>query len=230
MALVLALLSLPALPYAARPSRSVVLRGCGAMLATSLTSCAPLPRPAWAVATQSELNSKLTDKGAIKIFKAGLELAAQGADAETQTRDFERLRKAEDRFTLLIEDLAPNFAGGYANRANVRVAIGGEEALQGALEDYSKALELAPEAKDAWVNHLNRGSTLVALGRGDEVCEGVGSVRCIGILYAANLTQILALPSQALADLDRAVLLSKSDILAVLGRGAAYHSLGRCGA
>jgi len=155
-------------------------------------------RPAWA-ATASELNSRLDDKAAMKIFKAGLELAAQGADPESQTRDLERLRKAEDRFTLLVDELAPNFAGGYANRANVRVAIGGDEALRGALEDYSKALELAPEGKDAWVNRLNRGSTLVGLG----------------------------MPEEALADLDMAVALSKKDILATLARGAAYHALGR---
>ena len=33
------------------------------------------------------------------------------------------LRQAEGRFTLLIDELAPTFAGGYANRANVRVAL-----------------------------------------------------------------------------------------------------------
>jgi len=153
-------------------SRAAVLRGFRAVAAGTAGSLLGEGiglRPAWAEPTMSELNTKLDDKAAMKIFKAGLDLAAQGADVETQMRNVERLRKAEDRFTLLIEDLAPNFAGGYANRANVRVAIGGDAELRGAVEDYSKALELAPEAKDAWVNRLNRGSTLIALGQAEEV-------------------------------------------------------------
>jgi tetratricopeptide (TPR) repeat protein len=162
-------LLLASLPALLPTSRAAVLRGCCAVAAGAASSGVGL-RPAWA-ATASELHSRLEDKAAMKIFKAGLELAAQGADPESQTRNLEQLRKAEDRFTLLIDELAPSFAGGYANRANVRVALGGDEALRGALEDYSRALELAPESKDAWVNRLNRGSTLVGLGRPEEVRE-----------------------------------------------------------
>jgi tetratricopeptide (TPR) repeat protein len=160
-----------ALPTLLPTSRAAVLRGCCVIAAGAAGSDVGGHlglRPAWA-ATQSELNSRLDDKAAMKIFKAGQELAAQGADPESQMRDLERLRKAEDRFTLLIDELAPNFAGGYANRANVRVAIGGDESLRGALDDYTRALELAPDSKDAWVNRLNRGSTLVGLGRAEEV-------------------------------------------------------------
>ena len=52
----------------------------------------------------SEANSKLTDKSAQKLFNSGVELASRGADPETQTRDDEALRKAEERFTLLVEE------------------------------------------------------------------------------------------------------------------------------
>ena len=52
-----------------------------------------------------------------------------------------------------------------------------------AIADYGRALEKAPLAKDAWVSYLNRGSTLLAMDR----------------------------PDLALADLNRAVELSKGD-------------------
>ena len=57
-------------------------------------------------------STKLTDKGAKRVFDQGMELAARGADEETQRQDDGILAKAEDRFTLLIEDLAPQFAYG----------------------------------------------------------------------------------------------------------------------
>merc|ERR1719310_809715 len=71
----------------------------------------------------SQVNSQLKDKGALKVLKVGQEIAARGADPETQMLDVDTLRQAEGRFTLLIEELAPTFAGGYSNRANVRVAL-----------------------------------------------------------------------------------------------------------
>jgi hypothetical protein len=147
-------------------SRAAVLRGC---CATCALGAAWRPLLSSAEPTLSELNTRLDDKGATKIFRAGLELAAQGSDAVTQLRDMVALRKAEDRFSLLIDELAPNFTGGYTNRANVRVAIGGDEELRGAIDDYSRALELAPEALDVWVTRLNRGSTRMAIGRKEEV-------------------------------------------------------------
>ena len=67
--------------------------------------------------------SQLKDKGALKILKSGQDYAERGADPETQMLDPTVLRQAEGRFTLLIDELAPTFAGGYANRANVRVAL-----------------------------------------------------------------------------------------------------------
>lgn len=147
---------------------------------------------------QSIANSKLTDKAAKKVFDAAVELAAAGADPETQQRDEGALRKAEKRFTMLVDEFAPEYATGYSSRGNVRVALGD---LDGASSDYATALTLAPLADDAWVNYLNRGSTLLALGKGEE----------------------------ALADLERSVVMSKGDKLAVLGRGSVLHALGRYG-
>jgi tetratricopeptide (TPR) repeat protein len=69
----------------------------------------------------------------------------------------------------------------------------------GAVSDYSSALTLAPFAEDVWVTLLNRGSTLQALGR----------------------------PAEALADLQKAVELSKADRYTLLARGGVYHTLGR---
>ena len=89
----------------------------------------------------------------------------------------------------------------------MRVARGN---YAGAIDDYGVALQLAPLAKDAWVIHLNRGSTLLALGSraGEDAARRA---------------------SEALVDLQRAVELSKADPLALLGRGSALHTLKRYG-
>lgn len=158
-----------------------------------------------ALKKSSLTNSQLMDKGALKVLKSGQEYASKGADPDTQTLDMQVLRQAEGRFSLLIDELAPSFAGGYANRANVRVAM---KDYAGAADDYGMALRLAPVGEDVWVNWLNRGSTLVALGQ----------------------------PGQALPDLQRAVELSKAaqaaganqaEKLTLLARGSALHGLGR---
>ena len=66
-------------------------------------------------------NSKLP-KAARKVFDAGVELAAKGADEETQSRNLDVLARAEERFTFLIDGeedqppLAPNYYGSYTNR------------------------------------------------------------------------------------------------------------------
>ena len=69
-------------------------------------------------------NTKLKDKGVRKVYDSGLELAARGSDPETQKVDDGVLAKAEDRFTMVIEELAPSYTGGYSSRGNVRVARG----------------------------------------------------------------------------------------------------------
>ena len=147
---------------------------------------------------QTDENTKLPDgdKAAKRVYEQGLELAKRGADEEEQQKDDVKLRNAEDKFTVLAEEMAPNFAYAYTNRANVRVARGN---FVGAIEDYSRAIELAPLAKDTWVTLLNRGSTLLEMRR----------------------------PELALTDLKKAVQLSNGDRFTLLGRGAAYHTLGQ---
>lgn len=64
------------------------------------------------------------------------------------------------------------------NRANVRIARGD---YAGAVADYEKALQLAPLATDAWVTYLNRGSTLLAMGRSAEALSDLSlSVNRLG--------------------------------------------------
>lgn len=147
----------------------------------------------------TEANSKLTSQEAKRVFDAGLELANRGADEDTQIKDDRILKRAEDRFSLLVDELAPNYYGGYTNRANVRVARGN---YADAVADYERALELAPLAKDAWVVYLNLGSTKLALQREGDAAS-------------------------ALDDMQRSVELSKSDRLALLGRASAFHTVGR---
>jgi len=148
-----------------------------------------------ALKKQSEANTKVPDKQVKRVMDAGLELASRGADPETQQLDKTVLRKAEERFTIVIEELAPSFTGGYTARANVRVALGDYAA---AVDDYTAALKLAPVGPDAWMTKLNRGSTLMQLGKSAE----------------------------ALTDLERAVEMSKRDYLTLLGRGSALHTTG----
>ena len=149
----------------------------------------------------SDANTKLTDKGAKKIFDAGLALATAGADEDTQQLDTFKLRKAEQRFTELIEEFAPNYAYAYTNRANVRVAL---KDYAGALPDYTRALELAPLASDTWVTLLNRGTTLNALER---------KVEALG-----DLDKAVELAKKSQNNQAR---------FALLGRGGVYHDLGR---
>jgi len=150
--------------------------------------------------TQSLENTKLKDKQAKKIYGSGLELAGRGADPETNTIDDAVLAKAEDRFTLVIEELAPSYTGGYSSRGNVRVSRG---RLAEALEDYNKVIELAPLADDAWVAYLNRGSTLLALDRPREALDDLQVAKTLSKGDSTGITYSL------------------------LGRAKANHALGR---
>ncbi|KAL3892508.1 MAG: hypothetical protein SGPRY_015066, partial [Prymnesium sp.] len=171
-----------------------------------------------ALKKMSDANSKLTDKAIKRVLDAGIELANKAVDPETQVVDIPALKRSEERFTLIIEELAPNYVGGYTNRANVRVSLKDYEVRvpvprelhlqpcepahrisQGAVRDYDEALRVAPLGRDAWLVKVNRGATLLALGK----------------------------TSRALEDLEQAVEMSKSDYLALLGRGAVLHKLGQ---
>ena len=153
----------------------------------------------------SEVNSQLKDKGALKILKSGQKYAESGADPETQMLDTAVLRQAEGRFTLLIDELAPTFAGGYANRANVRVAL---KDYAGAAADYESALRLSPLADDAWVNWLNRGSVLLAAGEAERALPD--------LQRAVELSKAAAAQGA-----------NQAERLTLLARGSALHSLGR---
>lgn len=114
-----------------------------------------LDTPAWvttdngaSLQRMSDANRRLDDKGAKRVFNQAVELADRAADEYTQVKDDAMLARAEERFTLLIEDLAPNYCYAYTNRANVRVARGD---YNGAVADYTRALELAPLSNDAWL-------------------------------------------------------------------------------
>jgi tetratricopeptide (TPR) repeat protein len=114
---------------------------------------------------RSETNSKLTDKVAKKVFDQAMDLADRSVDPEEQTKNDAALRRAEERFTYLIDELAPDFCYGYTARANVRVSLGNYD---DAVADYQAALKLAPLVKDAWLTRLNLGNTLIAVGQKEE--------------------------------------------------------------
>ena len=203
--------------------------------------------PAWVMTDNganlqklSDQNSKLPDKAAQRVFDAGLEFASRGADEETQQLNKDALARAENRFTLLIDELAPNYYGGYTNRANVRVAVGkcgaatalepapcarssplltcpsaerarpARRSYAGAVADYEAALRLAPLSKDVWITRLNLGNTQLAMGQADEAL--------------VNLQRSYELSRAPGARADQ----GKTDYT-LLGRASAYHALGRYG-
>ena len=109
---------------------------------------------------QSDENTKLESKAAKARARPGSRARDARADESTQFLDDSLLKNAEEKFTLIAEELAPNYAYAYTNRANVRIARGN---YAGAVADYERALQLAPLATDAWVTYLNRGSTLLSM-------------------------------------------------------------------
>ncbi|TAE47763.1 MAG: tetratricopeptide repeat protein, partial [Oscillatoriales cyanobacterium] len=68
---------------------------------------------------------------------------------------------AETLWTEII-DKFPSQAAAWSNRGNSRVS---QNKLQLAIADYEKAIELAPNAPDPY---LNRGTALEGLGRWEE--------------------------------------------------------------
>ena len=132
-----------------------------------------------ALKKMSDANSKLTDKSIKRVLDAGIDLAAKGANPETQQIDETNLRRAEERLTLIIDELAPNYVGGYTNRANVRVTL---KDYEGAVRYYTDALRVAPLGKDAWLTKVNRGATLLALGRTDAALVDLEQVATVAIV------------------------------------------------
>ncbi|PXF50137.1 UDP-N-acetylglucosamine--peptide N-acetylglucosaminyltransferase [Gracilariopsis chorda] len=97
---------------------------------------------------QSRNNTRLSGARAQTFATARRTAAAGDLDA------------ALNLYNQLVEQ-APNFAPAYSNRANILVARG---RYQDARTDYDTSLRLAPLDTDAWVVHVNRGATYLAMG------------------------------------------------------------------
>ena len=152
----------------------------------------------------TDTNSKLTDKAAKRVFDAGVELANRGADEEEQVLNDKALQKAEERFSLLIdgeEGIEPLAPNFYGGYTNRGNVRVARGNYAGAAADYVRAIQLAPLAEDLWVTELNLGQTLLAMKQ----------------------------PNDALRALQQSVVRSKGDRYTLLGRGSAYHTLGRFG-
>ena len=78
-------------------------------------------------------------------------------------------------------DLNPNFAFGWYNRANIRVAM---KDYSGAVHDYSKAISLNQDLAEAY---YNRGLTLIFLGSEKEGLENISKAGELGIYSAYNV-------------------------------------------
>lgn len=155
--------------------------------------------------------SNVTDKGVVNKAKVNLDqemedmtrrntrVSGRASQQFSQARRFAEqgdLDGALRAYDKLI-DLAPTFAPGYSNRANLLVVKG---RLDDAITDYSHAIELAPKDGDTWVLFLNRGSTRLALGQD---------------------------PRIALDDLNESYTRKGADPLVLANRAAAYEALGK---
>lgn len=87
-----------------------------------------------------------------------LDVLVKKAFAATDAGEF---AQAESYWTDLIK-LYPENAAGWSNRGNSKIS---QNKSQSALEDYNKAVELAPNFPDPY---LNRGAALEGLGKWEE--------------------------------------------------------------
>mmetsp|Transcript_32652 Transcript_32652/g.41744 ORF Transcript_32652/g.41744 Transcript_32652/m.41744 type:complete len:365 (-) Transcript_32652:206-1300(-) len=88
------------------------------------------------------------DREVASMFrKAGLEESQGNLDAALQLYN-------------KVVKIAPDYPYGWSNRGNVQVAKGN---LEKAKTDYSQAIEIGLNARDAWVVYLNRGTVYLAV-------------------------------------------------------------------
>ena len=99
----------------------------------------------------------------------------------------------------------PDYADAYCNRGNARQALGRHTA---AIEDYDRAIALAPGLADAYAN---RGSALLALNKHLEAIENYSRAIAIRPDFAEAYSnrgyalQALERHHEAIADCDRAI-------------------------
>ncbi|HEY9618417.1 MAG TPA: tetratricopeptide repeat protein, partial [Microcoleaceae cyanobacterium] len=113
--------------------------------------------PPAAIAAESpptETVPEVSQPSVLDLFQELNELSSQALKA-TNEGDFPT---AETYWTKLIERFPDNPAA-WSNRGNAKVS---QNKLESALADYQKAIELAPQAPDPY---LNRGTALEGLGR-----------------------------------------------------------------
>eukprot|EP00871_Galdieria_phlegrea_P004454 jgi/Galph1/5009/GphlegSOOS_G3671.1 len=99
------------------------------------------------VKEKSIQNTRVTGEAA-KIFAE--------AKKSAELRNFEEAEKLYER----VISASPTFAPAYSNLANIQVL---HKKYPTAVENYTKALELAPQAADSWVIYLNRANVWIAL-------------------------------------------------------------------
>ncbi|CAM9926391.1 unnamed protein product [Pylaiella littoralis] len=122
------------------------------------------PFPTGAPGTTSAAPEEVVREEVVPTVKLEGELAAQFQKAQS-AGSVQQFDKAKNLYNQVVK-YAPGYVYGWSNRANVLIAEGD---LQGAVRDYDRALELAEGVSmpDKWIIHLNRGTTLMALGEDD---------------------------------------------------------------
>merc|ERR1711988_1718640 len=107
--------------------------------------------------------------GKVEVSEAEVVLKLTGEAAA----NFKKAMKAEENgspdraffFYKKVSEEVPNFPFAWSNLGNVLV---GKGKLDEALMNYNKAIDLIPIDSEAlWLVHLNRGTTLLALGQNE---------------------------------------------------------------
>lgn len=149
-------------------------------------------------------------------------LKAQAFDA-TQRGEF---AQAETYWTQLIDEF-PGSAALWSNRGNVRA---GQNKLDEAIADYTRAIELAPEEPDPY---LNRGAVYEALGQWDAAIADYDTILtqypsdAAALNNRGNARGGLGDWDGAIADYSRAAELDVNFLLPQINRALALYQVGK---
>lgn len=168
----------------------------------------------------------------VLLLAAGLWLwRSNGGSADAGQRQLAagQYQQAVETFSTRIS-ADPNNAQNYANRG---LAYAGLQSYQSAIDDYSKALQLSPEAEDAPQIYNNRGLAYFNTDQ-DEQAEAdytkaieLKSDYAIAYVNRALLHQRHEQNDQAVADYTKALELNPQLAEAYVGRGQVYAEIGQ---
>lgn len=167
-------LSIPAVALAPPPAHAAAETATASVAAPAEESAnAPPVEETPKEARARSIRNTRTSGASSRLFSSAQRAAAAGD-----------LQSAEFLYTELTET-APTFAPGFSNLGNILVA---RKSYAPAIERYSRALELAPAARDSWLIHVNRGAALLASGDARAALDDMNAADALEPKQAAILS------------------------------------------